>query len=149
MEVRTHRHAAAAAALLAALAACTDVDDGEPLHPGPENPPGSGPSPGPASAVADLERLIADADAYLHPASIRREDAGFSTLGEPVDDSLITDLFAGFERAPPTVTWRRCWPRPGSCWRSGPPSAARSTAATNGVTFDDVPDEEDADGEFS
>ena len=83
MEVRICQRVATAA-LLVALAGCTSDDDGE----GVANPPGGGSGSNPANVLADLDPLIADADAYLYTASIRREDAGFSLRSDPGDLDL-------------------------------------------------------------
>lgn len=142
MEVRTCRNAIAAA-LLVALAGCDGDDDGT------RTPSSGAPVSTPADAFADLDRLIADADAYRFVADILREDAGFSREGEPFDGSFITDVFAGFERATDgngdTATLLA---EKRTALQELTAVGCEINGEYDGVGFADTPDGEDSDGEF-
>ena len=140
MDVRTRRRVPAIA-LLVVLAACTDDDDD-----GTGSPPGAGPGTGQAGALADLDRLIANADAYRFLANVLREDGALSRLGDSPDEPLITDLFADFERAADGDVAALLVETQAAL-------AERSTVGCTidgsygGASFDDVPDEEDVEDE--
>ena len=91
MKFHPRRCVAASAAVLAALTACTSDDDGDGADPGAAD--GSARTP---SVLADLDRLIADADAYRFVADVHRGDASFAD-GERT--RVGTDISAVFRRA--------------------------------------------------
>ena len=142
MEVRTYRHAAAAV-LLVALVGCDGDDGGN----GVGTLPGGGSGSNLANALADLDRLIVDADAYLFVGSLVREDGALATIGEPLDEPLTTDLFAGFGRVTDGDTAALLADARSSLVEQIT-VGCRINGSYDGVDFDDLPDEEDADGEF-
>ena len=146
MKVRARTYAAVAAVLLT-LAACSD-DDEDIFLPDPNSSPGDGSGPESTDALADLDALIANADAYLYVAEVLREDGGSSTLDGSAAEPLVTDLFASFERATVgDMAVRLTETRDALVERTT--IGCTIDGRYDGVSFDDTPDEEDADSAFS